>query len=130
VALVAVYWAGTPALSAGAPSLAAGAPSADAEPAPPPGPAEQPDVGRYCQLSDQLGDFEDRYPDDPEALLDAAGVQLADLPLAAPPQIRDAVTVAVEHLRADAGELTPDPDEAAVVRAEDTIDAFEEEHCP
>jgi len=65
-----------------------------------------------------------------EALLDAASVQLVDLPLVAPPQIRDAVTISVEHLRADAGEPTPDPDEAALAQAEDTIDAFEDEHCP
>jgi hypothetical protein len=139
VALVVVYWAGTP-----SPAPASSLSAEGADPAPPvvvvpelatqPGrvgqPAAVPDVGRYCQLSDQLGDVEDRYPDDPKALVDAAGVQLVDMPRVAPLQIRDAVTLSVEHLRADAGEPTPNPDEAAVEQAEDTIDAFEDEHCP
>lgn len=103
-------------------------------PGPQPGPVAEPagipDVGRYCQLSEQLGAVEDRYPDDPKALLDAAGLQLVDLPRVAPVEIRGAVTLAMDQLRADAGEPTPHPDDAALAQAADTIDAFEELHCP
>lgn len=120
--------------SADAPSALEGPAAAGPAPARQSGlaaePAEVPDIGRYCQLSEQLGAVEDRYPDDPDAVADTASPQLVDMPRVAPAEIRSAVALAVDHIRADAGELTPHPDEAAVTRAEDAIDAFEEQHCP
>lgn len=137
-ALVLVYWASTPigmesaSASAGReePALSAPvmpgsiAPSETAEQV-----AGAPDIGRYCQLSDQLGDLEDRYSDDPKALLRAAGTQLVDMPRVAPVEIRGAVVLAVDHIRADAGDPAANPDESAITGAETTIDTFEDKHC-
>jgi hypothetical protein len=78
----------------------------------------------------QLGDLEDQYPDDSKALVRAAEAQLVDMPRVAPVEIRAAVAVSVDHIRADAGEPSTHPDESTATQAETAIDAFEERHCP
>jgi hypothetical protein len=136
MALVMVYSAsaGSSPASMDAPSALEGPAAAGPAPVPQSGsaaePAEVPDIGRYCQLSEQLDTVEDSYPDDPEAVADAASPQLVDMLRVAPAEIRGAVSLAVADVRADADEAASHPDEAAVTRAEDAIDAFEEQHCP
>jgi hypothetical protein len=111
---------GSPAITAPAPTVPTG----------PGEPAGTPDLGLYCRLSQQVDDLETRYPEDPEAVLNAARPQLIDLPRVAPVEIREAVTVVVAGIRADAGESDiPDPDEATLGQATTTVDAFEDENC-
>ena len=109
------------------------APGAAAGPAPagPPGPAAVAggahDLGRFCQLYEQVGDLEDQYSDDPEALLGAAGPLLDDMPRVAPEEIRDAVVISIDYMRAEAGDPAVEaPDEDAVDQAYDVIDT----KCP
>ena len=109
--------------------------AAGPEPTGPSGPAAQagggPDLGRYCQLSEQVDALETRYPDDSAALVGAARTQLTDMPRVAPLEIRDAVTLSVDHIRAEAREpATQHPDESTLGQAEATIDTFDEENCP
>jgi uncharacterized membrane protein len=90
-----------------------------------------PDPVRYCLLSEEVGDLEDQFDEDPRALADAAGPQLADLTRVAPVEIRDAVAVYVADLRAEAGEPGAQaPDDAVLDQAEAAIDTYEEQHCP
>ena len=100
-----------------------------AAPAPAPAPAPA-DVRRYCQLADELDNFEDAHPD-PKVLVQEAATQLAELPQAAPPDIRDAVKTYVDSIRADAGVPGVDaPDDATLTQAEATKDTFENVNCP
>jgi hypothetical protein len=88
------------------------------------------DVGRYCQLADELDNFEATDPD-PKVLAQEAATQLAELPQAAPPEIRDAVTTYVDSIRADAGVPgVGTPDDATLTQAEATKDTFENANCP
>jgi hypothetical protein len=90
-----------------------------------------PDLGRYCQLSDQVGALETQYPDNPKAVLGAARAQLTELPLVAPVEIRDAVNIYVSDIRAQAGEPgVKAPDASTLGQAETSIDMFEEKNCP
>jgi uncharacterized membrane protein YeiB len=107
------------------------APAAGPAPTGPPGPAAAaggaPDLGRFCQLYEQVGDLEDQYSDDHEAVVGAAGPLLDDLPRVAPVEIRGAVIITIEHIRAEAGDpAVQAPDEAVVDQAYDTIDTS----CP
>jgi hypothetical protein len=137
-ALVLAYWGSTrfgpdrastagaepgPSVAAEPPPTSSSGPSTEASSAP--------DLGRYCQLSQQVSALETQYPDDPEAVLDAAGVQLTDLPRVAPVEIRDAVNIFVTDIRARAGDTeVRAPDESALGQAETTIDTYEETNCP
>jgi hypothetical protein len=88
------------------------------------------DVRRYCQLADELDNFEAADPD-PKVLAQQAATQLAELPQAAPPDIRDAVTTYVDSIRADAGVPgVGTPDDATLTQAEATKDTFENANCP
>jgi hypothetical protein len=89
------------------------------------------DLGLYCQLSEQVGELEDQFDEDPRALVAAAGPQLTDMTHRAPAEIRDAVGVYVADLRAEAGEPgVPAPDETVLDQSETAIETFEEQHCP
>jgi uncharacterized membrane protein len=97
---------------------------------PPPSPAPTADPARYCQLSDQLYTLYDLHPGRPGVAVEQAVSLLTEMPRAAPAQIREAVTVVVDDLRADAGVPgATAPDEATLTRAEDSVDAFEEKNC-
>ncbi len=110
------------------PSPAPPAAAADA-PSPPAGAADA-DPARYCQLADQLNALYDANPDQPGMIVENAALLLVEMPQAAPPQIRGAVTAVVDDLRAEAG--VPGaiaPDEASLTRAEADVDAFDEQTC-
>jgi hypothetical protein len=105
------------------------------EPTGPTGPVAQasggPHLGRYCELSEQVDADQSQFPDNSKALLGVAGTQLTDMPLVAPSQIRGAVTISVNQIRAEAGEPAgPQPDDSALDQAEGAIATFEEENCP
>jgi uncharacterized membrane protein len=90
-----------------------------------------PDLGSYCLLSEQVGDLEDQFEEDPRALVAAAGPRLTDMTHRAPAEIRDAVGVYVADLRAEAGEPgVQAPDDTVLDQSETSIDTFEELHCP
>jgi hypothetical protein len=111
------------------PSPASPAAPADAPP-PPTGAEPNADPARYCALSDQLYALYDAHPDQPRVIVEKAATQLTEMPQAAPAQIRDAVTVVLDDLRAEAG--VPGaiaPAEATLTQAEATVDAFEEQSC-
>jgi hypothetical protein len=77
------------------------------------------DIQRYCELSDQV-----------DAADEAEASQLSELPKVAPAEIRDAVTVVVDDLRAEAdlpGAISPD--ENTLARAEATVEDFEARYC-
>jgi uncharacterized membrane protein len=87
-------------------------------------------TARYCELADQLYSLYDAYPDEPTVIVEKAAAPLREMPQLAPAEIRDAVTVVVEDLRAEAGVPgVTAPDEDTLTRAEDTVDAFEEQNC-
>jgi uncharacterized membrane protein len=103
-------------------------------PAPPAVPAEAPapnaDPARYCDLADQLYALYDAHPDQPRVIVQKAASQLNEMPQVAPAEIRDAVTVVLDDLRAEAGVPgATAPDEATVTQAEATVEAFEEQSC-
>jgi uncharacterized membrane protein len=103
-------------------------------PAQPEGAADAPplpaDPARYCQLSDQVDTLYDLHPDQPGVATEQAAALLTEMPQVAPAQIQDAVTVVVDDLRADAGAPgVTAPDEATLTRAEESVDAFEEQNC-
>ncbi|OLT13705.1 hypothetical protein BJF78_21265 [Pseudonocardia sp. CNS-139] len=129
-ALVLGYWAGTRL----GPDREEEPPASDAAARPGPEPVENggaPDLGRYCQLSEQVAEVEEQHPDDPKAVVGKADVQLTDMPRVAPVEIRPAVTVLVTDIRAEAGEPTAgDQDDAALQQAEATVDSFEDLNCP
>jgi uncharacterized membrane protein len=103
------------------------APPPPAQPAPP---APTADPARYCQLSDQVDTIYDLHPDQPRVATEQAAALLTEMPQVAPAQIQDAVTVVVDDLRADAGVPgVAAPDEASLTRAEESVDAFEEQNC-
>ncbi len=88
------------------------------------------DVERYCTLSSQIDDLDTLYPDQPETILRQATPQLDEIGWAAPAQIRPAVLLAVADIRAEGGApAVTAPDAVALVRAEMSIDAFEEARC-
>ena len=63
-------------------------------------------------------------------IVEKAASQLTEMPQAAPAQIRDAVTVVLDDLRAEAGVPgATAPDEATLTQAEATVEAFEEQSC-
>jgi uncharacterized membrane protein len=108
---------------------AAAVPTPDAAPSAEAAPASGPD--RYCLLSEQVDAADDRHPDDPVALVGEVRAQLAELPRAAPAEIRDAVAVSVADTLAEGGEPgVQAPDEGALDQADQLIDVFEEENCP
>jgi uncharacterized membrane protein len=111
------------------PSPASPTAPADA-PAPPTGAEPNADPARYCALSDQLYALYDAHPDQPRVIVEKAATQLTEMPQAAPAQIRDAVTVVLDDLRAEAGVPgATAPDEATLTQAEATVEAFEEQSC-
>jgi hypothetical protein len=88
------------------------------------------DVVRYCQLSAQLYATEDAHPDQPKVIVEKALAQLVEMPQVAAVEIRDAVTTIVADYHAEAN--TPGvtaPNEASLVQAETTVEAFEDRHC-
>jgi hypothetical protein len=122
---------GPPAAPADAGALSGAGPDAVGSPEPAIETVDAPDARRYCELSEQIGDLEDQFDDDPRALVGAAGPQLTEMTRSAPVEIRAAVAVAVEDLRAEAGEAGVEaPDEDALDQAETDIDTYEEEQCP
>jgi hypothetical protein len=99
-------------------------------PAPATGAEPNADPARYCALSDQLYALYDAHPDQPRVIVEKAATQLTEMPQAAPAQIRDAVTVVLDDLRAEAGVPgATAPDEATLTQAEATVEAFEEQSC-
>jgi uncharacterized membrane protein YeiB len=98
-------------------------------PARPPEAAGARNLDRYCRLSEQVGDLEDRFPECPRAFVEAAEPQLADMARVAPAAIQDAVAVSVDDIRADAREPGKPSDPADLEQAEGAIDAFEEQYC-
>jgi hypothetical protein len=121
-----------PVAAAGTLVLACGpAPTSPPAPSPSVNASSGPDLGRYCQLSDQVSALENQYPNNPEAVLGAARAQLTELPRVAPVEIRDAVNISVTDIRAQADEPgVKAPDASALEQAEKTIDMFEEKNCP
>jgi uncharacterized membrane protein len=110
------------------PSLAPPAAPADAPSSP--AAAADADAARYCQLADQLNALYDAHPDQPGVIVENAAGLLVEMPQAAPPQIRGAVTAVVDDLRAEAG--VPGAiatDEASLTQAEADVDAFDEQNC-
>jgi hypothetical protein len=84
----------------------------------------------YCELSGQVDDLESLHPEQPRRVVDEAGPRLEEMIRVAPGEIRDAVATRVADLRATGGVPgVSAPDEAALERAETTIDAFEEKSC-
>jgi hypothetical protein len=111
------------------PSPAPPAAPADAPP-PPAATAPDADPARYCGLADQLYTLYDAHPDQPGVIVEKAGMLLTEMPQAAPAEIRDAVNVVVDDLRAEAGVPgVTAPDEATLTQAEANVDAFEEQSC-
>jgi hypothetical protein len=106
------------------------APPAGGADALPPPPAPTADPARYCQLSDQLDTLYNLHPDQPGVAVEQAAALLTEMAQAAPAQIRDAITVVVDDLRADAGVPgATAPGEAILTRAEESVDAFDEQNC-
>jgi hypothetical protein len=100
------------------PTLSPPAESAEVSAASAPGQAVA-DVQRYCELSRQL-----------DAADEAEAPQLSELPQVAPPEIREAVTVIVDDLRAEAdlpGATAPDED--TLEQAEATAEDFTARNC-
>jgi len=98
---------------------------ADPETAPP-----EADATRYCGLAGRLEALQNAHPDQPGVVVEQAGALLAEMPQAAPAEIRDAVTLVVDDLRAEAGVAgATEPDDAALAAAEAAVDAFEEQNC-
>jgi uncharacterized membrane protein len=88
------------------------------------------DVGRYCQLSEQLYAVEDAHPDQPAVIVDLAAAHLEEMPLVAPVEIRDAVTAMVADYRAEANiPGVSAPNDAVLEQAETAVEAFEVKHC-
>jgi hypothetical protein len=70
------------------------------------------------------------HPDQPGVIVEKAASLLTEMPQAAPAQIREAVTVVVDDLRAEAGVPgVAAPDEATLAQAEASVDVFEEQSC-
>jgi uncharacterized membrane protein len=101
-----------------------------AAPADTPPPLTGADPARYCDLADQLYALYDAHPDEPRVIVEKAASQLNEMPQVAPAQIRDAVTVVLDDLRAEAGVPgATAPAEANLTQAEATVEAFEEQNC-
>jgi hypothetical protein len=129
---------GAEAAEGGSPDLATAPPPPS--PAPPAAPADAPlppaatapdaNPARYCELADQLYALYDAHPNQPRVIVDKAAMLLSEMPQAAPAQISDAVTVVLDDLHAEAGVPgATAPDEAALARAEASVDGFEEQNC-
>jgi uncharacterized membrane protein len=102
---------------------------AGAVPAPPLASAAS-SVSRYCQLSAQVDNLNTLYPDQPKLIVEKGTPQLNEMAQAAPTEIRAAVTIEVEHIRADGGVPGAiSPDAATLDRAETTVDTFEQKNC-
>ena len=88
------------------------------------------DIDRYCELADQLYTLDEGHPNQPQVVAVQGATQLAELPQVAPVQIHDAVTTVVDSYRADAAVPgVAAPDQGILLRAEATVEAFEDEHC-
>lgn len=135
-ALALAFWVGASTTAAPPRSdvdSAATAPADDAaadtgDPAASPG--EPAGLERYCELSEQVTDLDDRYPDQPEVLWREAGPQLVELARIAPVEIRDAVATQLLDLQVEAGASEAEgPDDATIERAEAAIGAFDDRNC-
>ena len=88
------------------------------------------DIDRYCELADQLDTLDEAHPNQPQVVAVQGATQLAELPQVAPAQIHDAVTTVVDSYRADAAVPgVAAPDQGILLRADATVEAFEDEHC-